>query len=548
MRVFLFLLPLFCCAYPKKIMLLAIKIRSPHYEYTHVLHYTQLLMRICLKWNLLCAFVSVLASNVHYLQAQPIRQPSQYGVEVGTYLSSSTQTPFWLRSNQYGIVPNQLPALTLRASVYSDYDSSQNSSSPWRESSFDIGYGLNLVGNTSQLENRLLLPEAYVKVRRGIFEAYIGRRREKFGLADSTLSTGSYAWSGNAIPVPKIQVAIPVFTPIGFTKGWVAIQGTYAHGYLDETGYIRNKMLHQKSLYFRLGRPNEVVRLYGGFNHQVVWGGRATDTRGIPGTIPVGGKLPSGLIDYFYVVTGINKGRTDTTKYSYFDLTNRIGNHLGSIDLALELDLVRHTLYFYRQSLFEDGSLASLINITDGLNGLRIRRNDPNALVRDILFEFLNTTSQGGAEFVINEAKLRGRDDYFNHQQYRDGWAYRQNTIGTPFIQPAYGPNGEYPYGTFTVNNRLTVFHLGLAGSLPLRGSFLLAPVSYQAKLSFSHNLGTYNEPYTPARNQFSGYVSLAVPMSVLGGLQLIASIAADGGTLYPDGVGTFLSLQKSWR
>jgi hypothetical protein len=432
--------------------------------------------------------------------------------------------------------------------VYSEYDSTDNNSRRWRESSYDIGYGLNLVGNASQQGNALLLPEAYIKVRRGIFEAYVGRRREKFGLADSTLSTGSYAWSGNAIPVPKIQVSIPVFTPIGFTKGWVAVQGTYAHGYLDAAGYIRNKMLHQKSLYFRLGRPNEVIRLYGGFNHQVVWGGQATDTRGIPGTIPAGGKLPSGLIDYFYVVTGINKGRSDTTKYTFFDRTNRVGNHLGSIDLALEVDLVRHTLYFYRQSLFEDGSLASLINIVDGLNGLRIRRNDPNALIRDILFEFLNTTSQGGPEFVIEEAKLRGKDDYFNHQQYRDGWAYRRHTIGTPFIPPAYGPNGEYPYGTFTVNNRLTVAHVGVAGSLPLRGSLLLAPISYQAKFSFSHNLGTYNTPYTPARNQFSGYVSIAVPMTILGGLQLTGSVAADGGTLYTNGVGTFISLQKMWR
>ena len=490
-------------------------------------------------------FVSTLTGISCLSQAQSIRPPNQYSAEVGAFLSSSTQTPFWLRSNQYGIVPNQSPALTLRAGIYSDYDSTRGASTRWRESKFDVGYGLNVVGNIGQPGNTFPLLEAYVKVRRGIFEAYVGRRREKFGLADSTLSTGSYAWSGNALPVPKIQVSIPVFTPIGFTKGFLAIQGTYAHGYLDASGYINNTMLHQKSLYLRIGRENSSVRLYGGFNHQVVWGGQATDRRGTSGVVPVGGKLPSGIIDYFYVVTGINKGRTDTTKYTYFDLTNRVGNHLGSIDVAMEVDLVRHTLYAYRQSLFEDGSLYSLINIADGLNGLRIRRNDPNALVRDILFEFLNTTSQGGSQFIIDDPKLRGKDTYFNHQQFRDGWAYRQHTIGTPFIPPALGTNGEYPYGTFTVNNRVTVVHVGVAGSLPVEGSALTGLIGYQVKLSFSSNLGTYDDPYQPARSQFSGYAGLVAPLSILGGLQLTGSVAADAGTLYRKGIGTFVSIRK---
>ncbi len=262
-------------------------------------------MHTCLKsglLNVLFFFVIIPPG----LLAQPIRKPTQYTAEAGSYLSTSVETPFWLRANQYGIVPNRSPALTLRAGLYSDYDSSRYGAGRWRNAKFDFGYGLTVVGNTTKNllphEKSVLLPEAYVKVRRGIFEVYIGRRRELFGLADSTLSTGSYAWSGNAMPVPKIQIAIPNFTPIGFTKGWVAIQGTFAHGYLDADGYIRNTMLHQKSLYLRLGRQRDVVRLYGGLNHQAVWGGQATDPTGIPGTLPIGGKLPNGLVNYFYVL------------------------------------------------------------------------------------------------------------------------------------------------------------------------------------------------------------------------------------------------------
>ena len=204
-------------------------------------------------------------------------------------------------------------------------------------------------------------------------------------------------------------------------------------------------------------------------------------------------------------------------------------------------------LYIYRQNIYEDGSLFYLINIADGLNGIRLRRNDPKAIVRDILFEFLNTTSQGGPEFIIDDPKKRGKDDYFNHQQFRDGWAYRQHTIGTPFIPPALGPQDQYPSGTFTANNRVYVFHAGIAGSIPVRWSFLSGPLAYQTKLSFSQNFGTYNNPYSVARNQFSAYAGMSAPLDVLGGILLSGSIAVDSGTLYQNSVGTFISLRKMW-
>ncbi|GAB4036947.1 capsule assembly Wzi family protein [Spirosoma jeollabukense] len=507
-------------------------------------------MHTCSKSGFLYIFILIVIAS-YYLQAQPIRTPTQYSAEVGTYLSSSTETPFWLRANQYGIVPNRSPVATFRAGLYSDYDANRNGTGQWRDAKFDVGYGFNVVVNGTQnglsYEHNVLLPEAYVKIRRGVWELYVGRRREKFGLADSTLSTGSYAWSGNAMPVPKIQLSIPTFTPIGFTKGWVAVQGTFAHGYLDANGYIDNTMLHQKSLYLRLGRPRDVVRAYGGINHQVVWGGKVSDPKNVPPTIPSDGKLPSGLLNYWYVVSALYPKQTDSSQYNYFDLTNRVGNHLGSVDVAVEIDLVRHMLYIYRQNVYDDGSLFLLTNLADGLNGVRIRRNDPNAVVRDILFEFLNTTDQGGPEFIIDDPQRRGKDDYFNHQQFRDGWAYRQHTIGTPFIPPALGPRDQYPYGTFTSSNRVYVFHTGLAGSLPLRGRALSGPIAYQVKLSYSRNLGTYNSPYSPIRTQFSGYASVVAPLNVLGGLQLTGNIAVDSGTLYQNSVGTYISIRKMW-
>src|SRR5438045_2909909 len=90
---------------------------------------------------------------------------SQYQVETGV-LGSSDQTPFWLRANQYGIVPLRNPAFQLNAGLHSDY---RLADSTGRKPKVDWGYGLNVVGNIGTT-NQFLLPEAYIKGRLGAFE------------------------------------------------------------------------------------------------------------------------------------------------------------------------------------------------------------------------------------------------------------------------------------------------------------------------------------------------------------------------------------------
>ncbi len=501
-----------------------------------------------MKWIAILAgwcgwWITGIAATVS-AQQLTLKAPNSYQLEAGTYLSTSSKTPFWLRSNQYGIVPLNSPIGTFRGSLRADYDSSRTN-----RHKFDYGYGLNLVANRASLvqdERAFLLPEAYLKVRLGVFEAYVGRRREVFGLADSTLSSGSYIWSGNALPIPKIQIAIPQFAPIGFTRGWVSVMGQFAHGWMNPSGYVSHSFLHQSSLYIRLGKAASSVRLFAGFNHQAVWGGVSPDL--VKTGLTKTERLPASLSDYFHIVTGDQGASGDTASYTDFDLTNRVGNHLGTIDLGAEIDLTSYTLFLYRQSIYEDGSLFYLINIVDGLHGLRIRRNDPDALVQDIVVEFLNTTSQGGNQFVIDDPKKRGRDNYFNHAQFRDGWSYQHKTIGTPFITPAINADGTYPYGTFTNNNRVHALHLGISGTWLKRPTALLSgPLTYQSKFSVSRNFGTYQEPFPQPIYQFSGWISAVAPLRLLAGMALTTSLAYDVGGLYPSTLGLYIGLRKSW-
>lgn len=497
--------------------------------------------------RLLCGYLVpyVFSFCCTVVNAQSTKAPQYYEAEIGGYTAAFNRMPFWMQTNQYGVVPSRTPALTLRTRLYADYDTTR-----LNNRKVDFGYGLRVVANAAP-ESRILLPELYAKIRYRALELSVGRRQELFGLVDSTLSSGSYSWSGNAFPVPKIQLAVPVFTEIPFTRGWVSFMGTFAHGYLNPTGFVNHSMLHQKSLYIRVGRASDVVRFYGGFNHQAVWGGKLSDPTLIDNqNIVKNGELPSRFSDYLYVVTGLRMtGPDDQNRLTNFDYTNRIGNHLGSIDVGADIDLVRHNLFLYRQSLYDDGSLFYLTNVSDGLHGIRLRRNDPDAVVRDVLIEYLNTTSQGGSQFVVDSALLRGRDNYFNHSQFRDGWSYRQRGIGTPFITPAFGPNLQWPFGLFTNNNRVRVFHLGLAGSLPTEGWFIFSKrLQYQAKFSMSRNLGTYDAPFNPPRNQFSGIINFLAPLTIWNGLLLNTSVAVDNGQLYVNNIGLYVGVRKVWH
>ncbi len=491
------------------------------------------------------------------------QHPVQFTVEIGGYAATTNRTPFWLRANQYGIVPFSSPSQTVRLDLKAGYKLFQ----PRRR--VNVAYGLSVAGNLEPvnparadqlLHGVVLLPEAWVGLRLGAMELYGGRRREIFGLADSTIGTGSYSWSGNALPVPKIQLSIPTFTPIGFTHGWIEVLGGLAHGWLDPTGYVNHTFLHQSFGYVRIGRPSSIVRVVAGFNHQAVWGGYSQDLVKIG--LAKDPNLPTGFQDLLAVALGNNSALTDTAAYTAFDQTNRVGNHLGTIDIGAEIDLVRHTLLFYRQNIYEAGALYYLTNITDGLHGVRLRRNNPTGLLQDLVFEVLNTTSQGGPLFTTMQ---RGKENYFNNQQFRDGWSYQNMTIGTPFIPPAWGPNGEKPYGYFTLNNRVRVWHLGMSGVLPGRwsrrpesvfeeGQPVTARVStgrprtrplptlphYSIKLSYSRNYAI-----NPMQPQFSGIVSVSLPLHWAGGLLLQGSAAVDAGDLYPASVGGYLGVRK---
>lgn len=479
----------------------------------------------------LCLLAVVIRSAAAYGQ-----RISQYHAEVGG-LSSSAQTPFWLRANQYGTVPLQNPFARFSAGLKSDYRPADSTGNRRRA---DWGYGVDVVANVGTT-SQVLLPEAYVKGRLGSFELYVGRRRELVGLVDTLLTTGAYAWSGNALPIPKIQIGFPRFTGIPFTKGILSFTGAFAHGWFENKGrLVTGSYLHQAYLYGRLGKPTWPFRIYAGFNHEVIWAGYSPL---ISQYASVNGQLPSSLRYFPDVVIGTRNGISPNDPNVTSFEENRIGNHLGSIDLAADVNLGSWNVYLYRQFVYDDGSLFYGTNLQDGLNGFRLKnRRQPTGaafFLRQVLLEYLFTGSQGGDEFVITDPLRRGRDDYFNHSQFLDGWVYYGRAIGTPFLTPSSEVRPTLPGRNGIANNRVSVFHFGLS-------SLLFDKVDVTTRLSYGINAGTYLIPYPTLPTQFSGLLTASIPLNVLGGIRLNGSVAIDTGELLPNSVGGYIGLRKT--
>ena len=497
------------------------------------------------KWLRFSFLFLVCLVHTHTLIGQAIPDTvtaaQSFMTEVGGFGSSATQTPFWFRSRQYGTVPLKGPAGLVRMGLtkqFGDFRSSRN---------VHVKVAVEGVANVGT-SSRLILPVAYVSLLLKHFELYAGRRREVFGLADTLLSSGSYAWSGNALPLYKIQFGTRGYVPLGFTKGIVALNGLYAHGWFSNTDSIQNSFLHQKALFARISLFHNRVRLYGGLTHYAQWGGNSSIYKS---GITVHGKIPSSLQTYRDIIL-VRQPPSDTTQYSAFDLLNQAGNHLGSIDMALEIDNAQANWFLYYQHPFEDKSGVAFQNMPDGLYGIRWKnkRTDPYSSFRlvQITAEFLTTLNQTGFDFNIGSRLYNGADDYFNNYQYLDGWTHRQRVIGTPFLtrwldsrEDLHDIKGGYKnYSPMMIsNNRVQVTHLGLLGQWP-------SGTQLRALLSYSRNFGRpiRSDSRTPLP-QFSGMTELMLPVQWLGGCQLNLALALDQGQWLTNNVGGWLSIRK---
>lgn len=496
---------------------------------------------------------ALLYPGIGYTQQVPPRlHPISLQTELGGLVSSSGQVPFWLQANQYGTVPRSATTARLGVSLRLDYRLDSLLPAPPRK--VDWGGGLEVVG-FGGATNQVILSEAFLKGRWGIFELFGGRRKQLVGLIESPLSSGSFIWSGNALPLPRLQIGIPTYTPLGFTKNWIALKGFFAHGWFGNGAYVQRSYLHQKAVYLRLGRDQSRVRLYAAFNHQAQWGGYAPFLERDP-TSSFGGQIADSFEAYLNVVLPLKSDALkNLAKFTTYD-QNRVGDHRGAAEAAVEIRLAKWSIFAYQQHFYDLGrKLYNLRNIEDGLYGIRLINLRPDAPLGELTLELFNSGGQGVIQFGRS---LGGEaENYFLNGQYPDGWSYRGRTLGTPFLTQASEANPVLPRIPFSGyradnrliageyginNNRVWALYAGAAGKLARR-------CGYAVKVSYSKNYGTFTAPFPARTRQLSASAGVDQRVGWLGGAVVLLSVGYDGGQLLqaPHQLGLYAGIRKAW-
>lgn len=463
------------------------------------------------KIRLFGVILILIAGSTGFVFSQSSIRRTAYRLELAGSSSSDDKSAFWLQNNQNGTVAFQPNSVGFSAALFKAADTNTRI--------FD--YGFKVDSRLQIADNlRIFFPEIYLNARLKMFELKVGRSIELFGNQDSILSAGGLLFSQNALPIPSVSAGMPQFTTVPYTFNLLEIKGAIIHGYFTDNIAAKNMLLHHKFGYVRAGGRFPVNIQYG-LHHVAQWGG----------FVPELGQQPVGL-DNFLKIFLVKSGGDDAL---VTDQINRLGNHIISQNLKVELDLPVFQVDAYWQNIAEDGPvrfITKTMNVNDGLWGLALK-SDRFPAVKRILYEYLNTTDQSGPYHDKDGIVYGGGDSYFLNGVYQTGWTYFSRTIGTPFItSPAYS-------GTFqTKNNRVQVHHFGINGEIKA--------VNYKMLLSFSKNYGTYGQPISPMKNGNMFLLEMSRKFPSLSNVEAAVSLAADRGSMYGNNTGFMIRLVKT--
>ena len=457
-------------------------------------------------------------------------------LQVETFGSASTgkNTPFWIVSNKYGVVPLDADAgnAYLRTGIFHN-QSFQNG--------FNWSIGADVLATTPRYRN-IYVQQLFATVQYKSLHLTIGSKENCSSLWDQALSSGDMIHSPNARPIPEINLSVPRFTAIPFTKGHMQYRGNMAVGrsfdsrYLQSftngnTVYVENVLWHHKSLHIRFLDPDGKFPLtaVAGIRHYAQWGGTSTNDKL--------GKQPQSFKDFVRIFFAKSGGEDA----SLSDQINVLGHHYGSYDMQLGYLNALFSIHIYRQHFFEDTSGMELYNLPDGLYGLQADIHN-FSLVNKVVAEFLITRHQSGPiHYILFDHEKYpgyggGSDNYYNNGEYTTGNSYFNRGIGSPLItSPEYNEKGILGFH----NNRVRAFHLGIQG-------YLSKQVSYRLLATASESWGTMHRPFLKKKDNISCGAKISYCHPRLEGWLFSGEIASDHGTTYGNNSGVSFSIKKS--
>ncbi len=414
------------------------------------------------------------------------------------------------------------------------------------------------------------------------------------------ITVGGFMRNANARPIPRVQIGIFDYKPVGFLNNVIEVKGGLSHGLLndDRTASRRpnsanNVQVHEKWVYTK--KTKGMIQPYAGLFHAALIGGERIN----------GEKIK---IDYW--ATFLGKG---SEKVGGGEATNVAGGHDGFWDFGFYHKNSFGKFQFYLQKPFADGT---------GLRLWRFRNHDYKIgvlaelskckFITNVSVELFKTDYQAGSglpdpiypkdhpkghpkgpeiifikdiddydafmkenfnvktigydrydfaaylEENFNNGRGYGeRDDYNNNGTYYNAWTYHGQAMGLPLYHTynqakAYAPNWNANNRVVFMNNRVKGFHLGIDGNIS-------DEYSYTIKTTISNNFGSYGEEYirryswekdpeffyAGGKKQFYSYFGLMYQNKNWKNVSVQGSLSIDSGELY-DALGCSLGLKYS--
>jgi len=472
-----------------------------------------------LTLSLLLSLIFFFPTQIHAQLTAPDMSFETYGV-----VSSAASTPFWLRTNQEGMVRWEGAQTIGRFQAYGGQS--------LFDSDLRFSYGADLVGRAFQ-DNTLYFNQIYGSLTYGPLFLTAGRKTRTIGETHETLTSGSMGVSRNATPIPRIQAGFSEYVTVPFTFDFMEIKGHIAHGWLDRARYVESPWLHEKSGYARFGHNHSRFSVYGGLVHFGLWGG----------TSPDHGELPTGMRNFWrmFFVTGADAEADENVPPGWE--VYMFGDSKGIWDFGATYEQDNFSVILYRHIPIENKGGLKFQSPQDGLWGIALQREERNKFINNVVYEFIYTKWQNGSDGPGSRASgLSGWVNYYNNTVYRSGWTYHMQTIGSPLLTPHRGNIGEE---TFRIdNNRVVGHHIGLSGRLTEQ-------VYYRSIITYTRNYGTYwdrersdNFRFEGGSEQYSALVEFEAVNLIHPGITLSTSLGMDIGELYQNSIGIIFGLK----
>ena len=479
---------------------------------------------------------------------------------LGALSSSEASLPFWMTTNQYGLMPETSGRMAWVQVASPFQEDGKTFQWRWAASLAANAYKNAVIPDAARAH--LMVDELYGSLRWTKFTLDVGQKHRDPVFLGAAPSLGSLSVTGGHLAETENARALPGYrlwldpVAIPLTGRHAFLYGAWGDYKTLDDRYVKGALIHKTLVGLRFDAGSR-FSFHIMLDHYAMWGGISSN--------PKAYNIDVNLKNYLRVVTGSHASSAG----SMSDRINVIGDQGGAELFKAEYRADDWTFVAQHDIPYSDGSGMGFQNFPDGVNTLYFGWEDKDRWVSDIVFEYHYTRYQSGpvnvewfggedSPYAPGVHKTTGLDNYFNNGDYCSGWTHFGRTIGEPLFFPAGTHAGTWTPSGITLgveNNRLRAHHLGLSGKLWRRHP-------YRLMLSYSRNYGTYETPYagdsawqrpwgsvreTPLHQFSAAWTGTVDALFGVRGLSGLYGLFADYGQVLPHQFGATLGVRYSF-